>query len=430
MFGLVTMALIARHIGPEAFGIWNFSIALTAIAGGLAVLGLDRIVVKELMSLPEKQDSIISTALTMRIAAGMLSFLVCTVIVGITKQRTPLYLLCIIITGMNIVLQSFDVFDYYYQAQNEVQQVIIPKVSVFIIFCAVKLIFISLDGSLATFVWLSFAELLITYLVILTFYLRKHTINFFASISIEEARRLIRYSWPLMFTGFLVVLYMKSDQLMLDTFGNPVQLGEYVAATRISELWYTIPTVFATALLPGLIKKKQTDLSKYYHTIEKWLRLSFYVSMLIALMMSFMAGKLTGILYGAQYPHSGFILTIHIWANIPVFLCVVIMQYQIVEGAYKANLYATVAGIIMNTGINVLLIPSMGGVGAAIATVASYVSVCITLILLDKSRKVITFAKKMPNPVLALADIKEVLNSVRTFTESVFVLIREKPITK
>jgi PST family polysaccharide transporter len=428
LFGLITMAMIARHIGPENFGIWNFSIALTTIAGGLAILGLDKVVVKELVSFPDKQDMILSTALAMRIGAGILSCLICIAIVGFTKSS--LYLVCTVITGFNIVLQSFDVFDYFYQANNQVQKVIIPKVGVFILFCAIKLLFIIFNGSLLTFVWLSFIELLITYIIILAFYLGKNQVNFFAAFSKKEASRLMIHSWPLIFTGVLVLLYMKSDQLMLDTFGNPVQLGEYAAAARISELWYAIPTVISTALLPGLVQKKQTNLQEYWNTIEKWLRFSFWASMMIATGMSFMAGKLTAMLYGARYPHSGTILLIHIWANIPVFLCVVIMQYQIVEGTYKNNLYATGVGLFINVIINILLIPSMGGVGAAISTVASYTSLYITVILLDKSGKVFTFTRQMLDPFMALADLKQVLGSFKIFTGSLSTLIREKSLTK
>lgn len=431
LFGLITMAMIARHIGPEAFGIWSFAIALTTIAGGLAVLGLDKVVVKELVSFPEKQAMIISTALVMRIAAGILSCFICIAIVAVSRQQTPVYIMCTVITGLNIVLQSFDVFDYLYQAHNEVQQVIIPKVSVFIVFCVVKLICIALDGSLMLFVWLSFIELLITYLIILVFYLRKNQTALFASFSIAEVRRLIVHSWPLMFSGILVLLYMKSDQLMLDIFGSPVQLGEYAAAARISELWYAIPTVISTAVLPGLVQHKQTDLNKYWNTIEKWLRFSFWSSLMIALSMSFLAGKVTTVLYGAKYPQSGVILLIHIWANIPVFLCMVIMQHQIVEGAYKTNLYATVIGLIVNVVINILLIPSMGGVGAAVSTVVSYVSLWFTLILLDrKSGKVLSLVWKMFNPVTALADFRQVIESLKIYTESLLTLIREKPLTK
>lgn len=428
--GLLTTAMIARHIGPAAFGIWNFAIALTTIIGSLAILGLDKVVVKEVVSHPERQERIIASALAMRFVSGIISFLFCMIIVIVTKHNTPLYIYCTIVTAFTIILQSFDVFDYFYQAKNEVQRVIIPKVSVFILFCILKIVFIYLDGTLLSFLWLSFAELLITYLIILWYYLISTKTNLLIAISLTEMKQLFFHSWPLMFTGVLVLLYMKSDQLMLDTFGTPAQLGEYAAAARISELWYAIPTVIATAILPGLVEKRHTDIGAYHTAIERWLRLSCWISTMIAVCMSCAAPMLTRILYGAQYPQSGQILSIHIWANIPVFVGVVIMQYQIVEGKYKTNLYATVAGIIVNITANFLLIPLYGGTGAAISCVSSYITVISTLIILDSTGQVSIFLQRILHPGLVVADARHMFGAFKLFTDSSLSIIREKSLTK
>ena len=54
-----------------------------------------------------------------------------------------------------------------------------------------------------------------------------------------------------------------------------------------------------------------------------------------------------------------------------VFLGVARGQYLINEGLIKFSFFATVVGAIVNVGLNFILIPKYGGVGAAIATVAS-----------------------------------------------------------
>ena len=428
--GLITMAMIARHIGPEAFGIWNYALALTAIVGSLAILGLDKVVVKEVVSHPERENGIIASTLAIRFAGGLLAFLICIAVVYFTKHYSPVYLYCTLITGLTIILQSFDVFDYFYQAKNEVQQVIIPKVVLFICFCIIKIVFVYLNGTLLQFLWLSFAELLLTYLIILVNYLRKGNRHLITAISLKEVRYLLLHSWPLMFTGLLIVLYLKSDQLLLDTLSTAVQVGEYAAAARISELWYALPTVIATALLPGLITKKKANLEAYLHAMERWLRLSFWTSTLIALAMTFFATPVTQILYGVQYPKSGIILSIHIWANIPVFLCTALMQYQLIEGSYKTNLYASIAGLVVNILINILLIPSLGGIGAAIATVVSYMAVCTSLVVLDKTGRLVWLMQKMLYPAEAVADARYMFDAFKIFAENFLSVIREKYLTK
>lgn len=428
--GLITMALIARHIGPEAFGIWNYALALTAIVGSLAILGLDRVVVKEIVSNPEKEDRIVASTLAIRFMAGIAAFLICAGIVYATKRHSSIYIYCTLITAMNILLQSFDVFDYYYQAKNDVQKVIIPKVTLFIAFCIIKIVFVYLNGTLLQFLWLSFAELFLTYLIILIYYLKEGAHRLITAVSFAEIKYLVVHSWPLMFTGVLILLYLKSDQLLLDTLGTATQLGEYAAAAKISELWYALPTVLATALLPGLIAKRSEDMYAYLRAMERWLRLSFWTSTAIAVVMTFSATPVTQILYGVQYPKSGIILSIHIWANIPVFLSTVLMQYQLIEGAYKTNLYASIAGIVVNIIINILLITSMGGVGAAIATVVSYVAVVSTLILMDKTGQLAGLIRRMIYPAEAIADARYMLEAFKIFAYNFLSVIREKYLTK
>ncbi|PWV48821.1 flippase [Chitinophaga sp. S165] len=427
--GLITMAMIARHIGPEAFGIWNYAIALTAIVGSLAILGLDKVVVKEVVSNPDRQDSIIASTLAIRFAAGIIAFLCCAAIVLATKRHLPAYLYCTIITALNIIMLSFDVFDYFYQAKNEVHKVIIPKVTLFVTFCVIKIMFVYFNGTLLHFVWLSFAELLLTYLTILVFYLKEGN-RLFTVISFPEMKYLFLHSWPLMFTGVLILLYVKADQLLLDTLSTSVQLGEYAAAARISELWYALPTVLATAILPGLISKRQENMSAYMYAIERWLRLSFWVSTAIAVVMTFSSAGIAHWLYGDQFPRSGLILSIHIWANIPVFLSTALMQYQLIEGAYKTNLYSSCAGLLVNIVINILLIPSMGGVGAAIATVVSYIVVGTTVVVLDKTGRLAMLIPRMISPALALADTKYIVDALKLFTDNFLSVIREKYLTK
>lgn len=415
LIGVITMAQIAKHIGPNDFGIWNYSIAITAIAGGIAILGLDKLAVKEIVTNPDKRFQIISTALAMRLMAGVCCFLACMGLVWLLKAQHSVYLYCTLFTGLNIILQSCDVFDYYYQSQNNVQMTIIPKASIFVLFCGIKLYAIHLDATLATFVQLSFWELVVTYSIIFSIFLRHNKIERTNFFNMKEAAILFSKGWPLLLTAVLVLIYMKTDQLLLDTMGGSASLGEYAAASRISELYYTIPVVIATAILPGLIAKRKTHIDEYWTSLEKLIRLSFWFSTGIAVFMSFAARAIISQLYGAQYPASALILSIHIWANVPVFVSVVITQYQVVEGNYKTNMYATFIGMLVNISLNILLIPLYAGVGSAIAIVASQVTVLAALLVLDRNKKGFTLVSRMPHPILAFTDSKEVLTALKNY---------------
>ncbi|WP_419698751.1 flippase [Mucilaginibacter sp. NFX135] len=418
--GIIIMALIGRHLGPEEFGIWNYALALTTIIGSVAILGMDKLAVKEIINNEQRQGTIVTTVILMRIGAGMICMAISISIVLLSRQHQQIYLYCTIFSALIIILQSFDVLDYFYQAKNDVKRVIIPKVAVFITFCVVKLVIIFLKGTLMAFLWISTIELLVTYVIIMAVFGYHNAADFTLRIDWSLAKTLLAQSWPLMLSNLVVVLFMKIDLVLLDALSSAAELGKYVGAARISELWYAIPTVISVAILPSLIQKKKISRNAYLLTLEKWLRLSFWLSAAIAILVTSTAHLIIPFLYGKGYTAASWMLMIHIWAGIPVFLSIVIVQYLFVEGEYKIYLYGNLAGLMANVCINFFLIPAYGGIGAAIATVAAYATVYGTLLLLDKSGQGYLLTKKMFHPALALADIKQAHNSLRDFTSNLF----------
>jgi O-antigen/teichoic acid export membrane protein len=427
--GIIIMALIARYLGPEEFGIWNYALALTTIVGSLAILGMDKIAVKELLNNEQQQGSIVGTIIFMRLIAAITCMLVSTSIVMLSRQHQQLYLYCTIFSSLIIVLQSFDVLDYFYQAKNQVKRVIIPKVVVFLIFCAIKLLIIYLHGTLITFLWTAVIELLVTYAIIVTIYWYYHTPGHPLQVSLFLAKTLLAQGWPLVISGLVVVLFLKIDLVLLDVLANPATLGEYVSAAKISELWYAVPTVLSVAMLPGLIQQKKNNKTAYIHTLEKWLRLSFWLSFAIAVFVTLTAHILIPFLYGAGYSAASLMLMIHIWASIPVFTSIVLVQYLFVEGEYKIYLYANTSGLIVNVVVNLFLIPAYGGTGAAIATVVAYTTVYSVLVALDKSRQGYLLTKKVFHPLLLLSDVRQLGSSVKIFAGKLFTLNQKNTIT-
>ncbi|NSL85353.1 flippase [Chitinophaga sp. Mgbs1] len=426
--GILVLALLARHLGPEQFGIWNYAIALTTIVGSMALLGMDKIAVKELVKNIDRRAAVITSIIFMRFTAALICMLISIAIVGATRQHQAVYIVCTVFSSFTVLLQSFDVFDYYYQVQNDVRKVIIPKISVFLLFSVFKLIAIALNATLVAFLWITLLELVVTYAVILLLYSRYYERLSWNDIDMPLVKGLLAQSWPLMFSNLVVVLFVKVDQVLLDVLGNPYQLGVYVVAARISELGYAIPTVIATAMLPDLIRQKKISEASYLRTLEKWLRLSFWVSFLVAWAVMFTAHLIIPFLYGSRYLAASPILMIHIWAGIPVFLCSVLVQHLIIEGAYKNYMYANIAGLIVNVGVNFLLIPVYGGVGAAIATVASYMSVYSMMLLLDTTGCNWQLSKKMFRLQPAIADFRQACAGFRVFISKLLSVNEKNPL--
>ncbi|GCA89691.1 polysaccharide biosynthesis C-terminal domain-containing protein [Microcystis sp.] len=77
-------------------------------------------------------------------------------------------------------------------------------------------------------------------------------------------------------------------------------------------------------------------------------------------------------LLGKEYTKAGRILVWHIWSRPIVFVGIAFNQWMMVENMTLLTFARTSLGAIANVGLNFLLIPHYGRLGAAIATVISY----------------------------------------------------------
>ena len=168
------------------------------------------------------------------------------------------------------------------------------------------------------------------------------------------------------------MIYMKIDHIMLGEILGSQAVGIYSAATRISEIWYFIPTAIASSISPAIFSaKKEGDEILYYRRIQQLLRLLSIIAIVIAVPMSFLSGDIVTLLFGPEYSAAGSILVIHIWAAFFVFMGVGASSWFIAEGLTYLTFRRTLIGAVMNILLNFILIPMYGGVGAAIATVIS-----------------------------------------------------------
>src|SRR4030067_1703380 len=98
--GLFVGVWLARFLGPERFGLWNFTIAFVSLFSAIAALGLDGIVVRDLVRDPSSKDEILGTAFVLKLLGGSLTlFLVLASFSLIRPQDKPARWLGLICRG-------------------------------------------------------------------------------------------------------------------------------------------------------------------------------------------------------------------------------------------------------------------------------------------------------------------------------------------
>jgi O-antigen/teichoic acid export membrane protein len=293
--------------------------------------------------------------------------------------------LMVALLAFTSVFKSFNVIDAYFQSQVQSKYVVHVQNSCLIISALIKVTIVWLNLPLLYIVFALFFDALILAAGLIIIYQKKGGNIFRWSFNWQRARSLLTQSFPLILSAVMVSVYMKIDTVMLKTAGSKA-VGIYSAAANLSEAWYFIPVAIVTSVFPAIINARKTDLERYRKRLTNLYDLLVYISLPVAILVSFFANSIVDIIYANKFEGSGLMLSIHIWSGLFVFLGSASSQYLLAEGYTKISFYRTATGAIINVLLNLWLIPKYAGVGASIATLIACFASTFYLLLIPKTR--------------------------------------------
>jgi len=370
--GLFVGVWVARYLGPERFGLLSYAQSFVGLFTIIASLGLNGIVVRELVKNNNLNDEIIGTAFWLKLIAAFGVLLILAVAINFTSNDTYTNILIFIIASATI-FQSFNVVDFYFQSKVMSKFVVYANIISLFISSVVKITLILNEAPLLAFAWVILFDSLVLACGFIYFYIKKNLKFKIKNLKlrIKTATLLLKDSWPLILSGIAISIYLKIDQVMIKEMMNVEAVGQYAAAVRLSEVWYFIPMVITASLFPAIINAKKKNENLYYLRLQRLYDFMAFMGIAIAVTMTFLSTWITELLYGAQYNQAGSVLMIHIWAGVFVFLGVASAKWFLIENLKMLLLRRTFYGMITNIILNFILIPKYGIQGAAFATLAS-----------------------------------------------------------
>lgn len=372
VLGLVIGIWMARALGPAQFGQFNYAIAYVALFSSIATLGLDGIVVRNLVISPDATDAISGSAFMLKITGSLLAVVLCITSIFFVEPENPRIRVLVAIIACGLIFQAFDVADFWFQSKVASKYTVIAKMPSQIIFFCARIYFILGAASLTAFAWAQTLELALGAVGLVIAYqsLGKSVAQWRPVLT--DAVALIRESWPLILAGLSVMLYMKIDVVMLGKMSGDRETGLYSAASRLSEGFYFLPMIITSSVAPMLLHARASGPAHYMRSMLKLYVLMVRLSLAIAISMAILSPFLIEVLFGNSYVQSAAIFRVHVWTATAVFLGVASSLYLTNEGQQKTSLYRTLIGLAANVSLNFLLIPAYGALGAAIATLISY----------------------------------------------------------
>ncbi|NRQ42174.1 flippase [Rheinheimera sp. YQF-2] len=399
--GAVLTVFVARMLGAGELGVYSIVMAWSAFLVPITSMGLNNIVVRQMV----KHDSghaamtMLYSAISIRLALGLL---------GGSLMLLAFYLLyptmfsgntavAILVLFLLQAFFGFLLFEFYLNYQGTFRSVAYVKSAISLLSFGVKLALLYSGFGIASLLLLTGIEFLLVGMAQYVIYRRKHQ-PFKQNearwpgyhprwFNWQQAKQLLRRSSWLWLSGIVSVIYLKIDIVMIGSIAGTEQAGIYAAASRLSELWYVFPATLAARYYPDMLKAYQLGKPAYYLKLRRFALLFFSAAFTIAVLMSLAAPWIISLLFGDSFAAAVEVLRIHIWAGCFIFVRYLISQHLLITEQEPLSLLSHGVGALLNVGLNLWLIPSMGIVGAAWATLISYAYASFFFLLLAKSTR-------------------------------------------
>jgi len=362
---------MARHLGPADFGTLAYGVSLLVIVQVIATMGMRPEVVKDLVEDPDHEAEILGSALGLQLVSGSLGALAA---LGLLWWLDPDAdaLLVFAVLALGLPLNAVSAVDMAFQASLQSRYSFMARAVGLGIAAATRLGLLLAGAPLIGFAAAGAIEIGATGIAFAVLYRRQRGPLLALRYRWEVARRLAVTSWPLFLAALAAVAYLRADQVMLQSLAGSAELGVYAVAARLSEIWYFIPAAMGSSLLPLLVANRVEDEASYDASLQRAIDIAAWLALALAVGVTIIAGPLIATLYTDEYAQASSILQIHVWAAPFVFMGGIVGRALVAEGRTRFELVRNLGGAVVNIGLNLVLIPRFGGVGAALATLISY----------------------------------------------------------
>jgi len=382
--GLLVGIYVARYLGPDKFGLFNYAVAFVAMFASVAKLGLDGILVRDMVNAPERRDVYLGTAFWLKFMGAVFTGAGIAVALAIA-ENDPTTNLYIGIIASGLIFQSFEVVDFYFQSRVLSKYVSICKISQLLLSSLLKLYFVAINADLFWFVLVGVIDQASLAAALAYAYSKQKKGTFYTRFNKTVATELLRSAKPLIIAGVIVSVYSSIDRVIIKELLGVRDVGLYVAASGLVNALYFLPYLIANSFFPAILNAKQQSEEVYKRRLSLLYKYSISFGFLVSLFVTVFAAPIISLLYGQRFADSSGVLQIYIW-NFPLICFSAFFgKWLLAENMHNLLPRFTFVAVVVNVTGCFLLIPLLSITGAALAALSSQLIPVVWFGLTNKS---------------------------------------------
>lgn len=377
VISLLVSIMTARYLGPSNYGKISYVTSFCSFFTALCTLGINSVLVKELLDHKEEQGEVLGSSLAMRMVSTVACMgLNCVLIMLLNPTDKEMWLLAFV-QSFYLFFSVFDSINYWFQARLQAKVTAIVSTVGYSAMAIYRIYLLATGKSLVWFAAATSLDTAVVAILLLLSYYKNGGQKF--SISFKMGKSILSKSCHFIIAGLMVSLYAQMDKVMINQMIDSTSVGYYTTAYSISGMWtFVIGAIIETAT-PIIYEAYNTNRAKFRQSLRTLYAGVIWICVLAGICMCLLAKPIVAILYGEQYFASIPLLRILVWSNLFSYLGVAKNIWIVCENKNKYLFIFSAVGAAGNIVLNLLFIPWLGSAGAAIATVLTQVITSIVV---------------------------------------------------
>ena len=368
--GLLTVAVMTRHLGAANYGIVKTAQTFVLFAGALAHCGLHYIMLREVAIHEDRANRIVGSALAARLTLSLVLLAVASALSMFTSWgRTVLIAIAIAAVGM-VAYQGNEVVTAILQWRLSQGRAMLAEVAgtlAVLIGVAATAYF---GFGVLTMTAVSSAGLVITFL--LAWYLANRLTPVQLRFDSDEWRRLLRAGLPIGASFYLLIISLRSDTLLLAFLKPASEVGYYGVASKIYEVSLQLPLIFGGLLMP-MFARSANNPPVFHEQLTQALHVMIIVGIGIVLTLGFFSGEIVALLAGPEFAPAAAAVQITGASVALAGYSLMLRHGAMAQGRQKHLLLADLVITALALVAYFFLIPRMSFIGAALGTLTTEV---------------------------------------------------------
>jgi O-antigen/teichoic acid export membrane protein len=367
----VLFILMIRYLGDVFYGKYIIAVTFVGLFAVLIDLGMGSLIIREVTKNKESLSKYFFNVLAIKVALSLITYALIVAAINLAgypqDTRLAVYILGVyivfstaMVSFINPIFRAFEHMEYeaFTSITQNVLTVVLGALVIYYNMGFIALMAAFMIGSLAGFVLGTF--------IIFIHYKVKVT-----CFDLDFCMRFIKSLSPFALGAIMIPIYVNIDRVLLSLMRGDAAVGVYGSVRTLVSVLLMLSSTFNGATFPVMMRSYTTNIAKFKVLYEKSFKYLFMASLPIAVGTTILADKIVLIALGDKFTGATVILQVVVWILIFSFLNN--MTGNIFTAMNKQIIGSLIAGalVIVNVSLNLLLIPTLGGTGTAIAAVAT-----------------------------------------------------------